>query len=85
MDIRHVFHFPDGKVNYCIDMEYCFSQINIGEKIVIEDDPIVYKVSDIQNQFQSVKNDNKIVLKMLIRNVILSRDYEKFPMFSVGK
>ena len=81
---KYVFHFPNGNVIPSIDMTYCFSQINIGEKIIIEGDPIVYKVSDIQNQFRNESIPDWPKLKMIMRNVILTK-YEKIPTFSPGR
>lgn len=72
MKTRNVFHFPDGKVQHWINISYCEAQFNIGEKIIIEDDPQIYLIADIQNQFRVMeKNDAGTEFKMIMRNIIL--------------
>lgn len=75
--MRHkcVFHFPNGNIFHSIDMDHCFSQINIGELVRIEGDPIVYKVSNIYNEFKSELVMDLPKLRMIERSIILSRDY----------
>ena len=75
MQTRNIFHFPDGTTNHIIDLSYCESQFNIGEKIVIEDDPQVYIITDVQNQFRKSSS----VLKMILRNVFLA-NHSTFPV-----
>jgi hypothetical protein len=59
--------FPDGKYVWP-DLEYCTTTFHIGEKIIIEDEPTIYVITDIQNQFRRKKNG----IEMILRNIILA-------------
>jgi len=72
MPTRNVFHFPDGRTNDWLNLSYCHAQFNIGEKIIIEDDPRIFTIVDIQNQFRQMPpNSAGTELKMMMRNIIL--------------
>jgi len=72
---KNTFHFPEGTNDeHWIDTSYCDAQFNIGEKIIIEGEPQVFVVVDIQNQFRRMeRNEAGQALKMIMRNVILER------------
>ena len=66
------FHFPRGFEEVWIDTSYCDAQFNIGEKIIIEGEQTYFIVTDIQNQFRRMEeNEAGGSLKMIMRNVIL--------------
>ncbi len=72
MRTENVLHFPDGRVQHWVNLTYCYAQFNLGEKIIIEGEPQVYVVTDIQNQFREMPtNEAGTELKMIMRNVIL--------------
>lgn len=77
MKTQNVFHFPDGSQNNWVSTSYCDAQFNIGEKITFEGEQQVFIVNDIQNQFRRMpQNEAGTELRMIIRNVILSK-YEE--------
>ena len=74
MKTQNHFHFPEGHNQVWVDTSYCDAQFNIGEKIVIEGEPTVFVVTDIQNPVFAgcqTRGAGESV-KMIMRNVILA-------------
>jgi len=70
---QNTFHFPEGfDDGHWLDTSYCDTQFNVGEKIIIEGEPQIFVVVDVQNQFRRMdRNEAGQALKMIMRNVIL--------------
>lgn len=74
MMIKNVLHFPGNESGHWLDPTYSDSTFNIGEKVIIEGDPRVFIVVDVQTQLRREdRNEAGQALTIIMRNVILER------------